>query len=241
MSHDNNNNSNSNNYDDDSSKPSLRPERPIVIADVLDTLVRDPFFNGMASYFNFDSMDQFMQAKAPGVWIQFEKGLITESQLAQQFFKDGRPVDIQQLKTFLKQSYQLLPGVDHMLNHLRHANIQVHTCTNYPIWAQLIEQSIGLNAKFGVKWSFISAIYGIRKPDPQVYQKVAELAGVRLSSCIFVDDRDVNCHAASETGMHAIKFTTAQDCQHQLEHILSKYHNITVDFSKRIDELDTET
>lgn len=197
--------------------------RPIIVTDVLDTLVIDPFFNGMASFFNFDSMQQLMDAKTPGVWIDFELGLINETQLAEQFFKDRRHVDIKLLKQFLKNTYQLIPGVNIMLDRLRRAQIEVHVCSNYPIWADLIEESVGLSSRFGVQWTFVSARHGIRKPDLRAFSLVAQLAGVDMSSCILLDDREKNCQAAQDAGyLAAIHFENTEQVCRQLETILSQ-------------------
>lgn len=197
--------------------------RPVIISDVLDTLVVDPFFNGMSSFFKFESMKQFTDAKSPNVWIDFELGRISEKEVGEQFFQDGRLVDINELKMFLKSSYRLVPGVDNLLNGLRRAKIEVHICSNYPIWASLIEDAVGLNSKYGVKWTFVSAQHGVRKPDKRAFAITAQLAGVDMSSCILLDDREKNCLAAIEAGyMTAIRFENAQQVCNRLETILSR-------------------
>lgn len=206
-----------------------RDQTPVIVTDVLDTLVVDPFFNGMASHFSFDTLQQLIDAKTPQTWIDFEIGLIDEHQLARSFFKDSRPVDLDALKKFLLQTYKLLPGIDHMLTQLRLRHIPMHACTNYPQWTHLIEQAVKLNADFGVHWTFVSGAQGIRKPDLRVYHKVAQLAAAEISNCIFIDDRAKNCAAAEQAGMIPILFTSADDCQQQLKTILSRF-DVHIDF-----------
>lgn len=197
--------------------------RLVVIADVLDTLVIDPFHNGMASHFKFDSFEQFLKAKTPNAWVNFELGLIDEIEFARTFFKDGRTLDVDQFKHFLRNTYQLIPGVSAMLNTLQQANVDVHVCSNYPVWATLIEESVGLESHFGVKWTFVSAHHGVRKPDKLAFTSVANLAKVPVSSCVLLDDKESNCQAAIDAGFFAaVHFRNAPDTSQQLEHIFSK-------------------
>jgi putative hydrolase of the HAD superfamily len=55
-----------------------------------------------------------------------------------------------------------------------------------------------------------SAFVGLRKPDPAIYTLTLErLGGVAAERCVFVDDLDVNCDAARELGMTAVRFENA--------------------------------
>lgn len=198
-----------------------RARPPIIVSDVLDTLVVDPFFNGMAAHFGFENFSDFVSAKTPDVWVNFELGHINEEQLAEQFFKDHRPVNLPEFKNFLKQSYHLVPGIDMLLNTLREANLEVHLCSNYPMWDDLIEESIQLNARYGARWTFVSGKEGVRKPDASAYQRVAAKAGVQLSSCILLDDRKTNCEGALDAGyLAAIHFRDAKQAASDLAEVL---------------------
>jgi putative hydrolase of the HAD superfamily len=60
-----------------------------------------------------------------------------------------------------------------------------------------------------------SAFVGMRKPEPEIYRLTLErlrahdpdaLGDLEFSECAFVDDVEVNCTAARELGIHAIRF-----------------------------------
>jgi putative hydrolase of the HAD superfamily len=52
-----------------------------------------------------------------------------------------------------------------------------------------------------------SAFVGTRKPERQIYELTLErLGGVRAEQCLFIDDSDVNCEAATELGMTAVHY-----------------------------------
>ena len=55
-----------------------------------------------------------------------------------------------------------------------------------------------------------SAFVGLRKPDRAIFElTLAWLGGVAPERCVFVDDLDVNCEAARELGMAAVRFESA--------------------------------
>jgi putative hydrolase of the HAD superfamily len=51
-----------------------------------------------------------------------------------------------------------------------------------------------------------SAFVGMRKPDPRIYELTLERLGSMAGDCVFLDDLDVNCQAARELGMAAVRF-----------------------------------
>ena len=51
-----------------------------------------------------------------------------------------------------------------------------------------------------------SAFVGMRKPDPRIYELTLEQLGRQAADCVFVDDLEVNCEAARELGMAAVRF-----------------------------------
>lgn len=61
-----------------------------------------------------------------------------------------------------------------------------------------------------------SAFVGMRKPEPEIYRLTLErlrehdpngLGDLEFSECLFIDDFEVNCAAARELGIHAVRFS----------------------------------
>jgi putative hydrolase of the HAD superfamily len=55
-----------------------------------------------------------------------------------------------------------------------------------------------------------SAFVGLRKPDPAIYRLTCDRLGVAPERCLFVDDIEVNCTAATELGMAAVLFRSSE-------------------------------
>lgn len=62
----------------------------------------------------------------------------------------------------------------------------------------------------------VSGEVGLAKPDPAIYQLVAERAGMPLDRLAFIDDSIANVAAAAALGMHAIQFTGAEQLRKDL-------------------------
>jgi len=74
--------------------------------------------------------------------------------------------------------------------------------------------------KFGVIGEFdavyYSGRYGIRKPDPRIFEIVLRDLDARPRDVIFFDDVEANVAAARKLGIRAIKFESAQQAEKAL-------------------------
>ncbi|VAH94380.1 unnamed protein product [Triticum turgidum subsp. durum] len=210
-----------------------RPRKmPVLLFDVMDTVVRDPFYHHIPSFFQFStrpyslflslvyrypfimSMKELLESKHPTSWSEFEMGLINEGQLAEKFFNDGRSFDLEGLKACMVRAYEYVDGVEDILCSLKQNNYEVHAFTNYPVWYQLIEEKLKLS-KY-LSWTFCSCHIGIRKPSPDFYLHAVDHLNIDPGNCIFIDDRMVNIEAALSVGMVGLHFKNAEALKNDL-------------------------
>ncbi|KAH1234986.1 Flavin mononucleotide hydrolase 1, chloroplatic [Glycine max] len=154
---------------------------PILLFDIMDTLVRDPFYQDVPAFFGM-SLKELIDCKHPTAWIEFEKGL----------------------KSCMRSGYSYIEGSEQLLLSLKQNNYEMHAFTNYPIWYQLIEDKLKLS-KY-LSWTFCSWAFGKRKPDTEFYKEVVRHLKVDPTNCIFVDDRQKNVEAAIEVGIRGVHF-----------------------------------
>nr|AFK41397.1 unknown [Lotus japonicus] len=176
---------------------------PILLFDIMDTLVRDPFYEDVPAFFGM-SFKELIDCKHPTAWLEFEKGSIDEMELARIFFKDGRDFDLEGLKTCMRNGYSYIDGIEQLLFTLKQNNFEMHAFTNYPTWYQLIEDKLKLSTY--LSWTFCSCTHGKRKPDTEFYMEALRHLKVDPASCIFVDDRKRNVEAATEVGIRGVQF-----------------------------------
>ncbi len=65
-----------------------------------------------------------------------------------------------------------------------------------------------------------SAVEGLRKPDPRIYELVLDRLGVEAPASVFLDDLGINLKPARAMGMTTIKVTDPDDALAELEQAL---------------------
>ncbi|KAK1289732.1 hypothetical protein QJS10_CPB18g00456 [Acorus calamus] len=195
------------------SKVQSHRKLPILLFDVMDTLVRDPFYQDIPAFFRMP-MKELLETKHPTAWVEFEKGLINETELTKKFFKDGRHFDLEGLKDCMRKGYYYIDGIEPLLHNLKQNSYEMHAFTNYPTWYLMIEEKLRLSDY--LSWTFCSCTIGKRKPEADSYQEVLHHLGVEPSSCVFIDDRIANVEAARNAGMVGIHFKNAVSLRERL-------------------------
>jgi hypothetical protein len=95
----------------------MAPCPRVVLWDLMDTLVRDPFFTHMAPHFGL-SFEALLRQKHPTAWRDFELGAIDEDAQYRSFFADGRAIDGPGLKRTMLDAYAWIDGVPELLREL---------------------------------------------------------------------------------------------------------------------------
>jgi putative hydrolase of the HAD superfamily len=85
--------------------------------------------------------------------------------------------------------------------------------------AELLVDRFALDGLFDTV--VISALVGLRKPDPAIYYLAAERAGVPPAACLFIDDKERNTAVAARVGMTAITFRSAGQLTQELRRRLA--------------------
>ena len=193
---------------------SPRSDEPVLLFDMMDTLVLDPFRDTFPDVLGM-SMETLTERARPGVWPDFERGRIDEAMLAARYFRDGTLLDVDRIKTALFGGYAWIEGIEPVLAELRDADVQMHVMSNYPAWYHPIEERLGVSRY--LPWTFVSCDTGRRKPDQDAFEYVAKSLDVEPRRLVLVDDREMNCEGARRAGMDAIRFTSATALRGELE------------------------
>ncbi len=83
---------------------------------------------------------------------------------------------------------------------------------------RLIENEYGLGDCFDA--IIVSALVGMRKPDPAIYRLTLERLQVAPQEAIFIDDMAENVQAAAALGIHAIQFESREALCSELSTLL---------------------
>lgn len=180
--------------------------RPVLLFDVMGTLVRDPFREDIPPALGM-SLDEVLAQKHSTAWVEFEYGDLTETEFLARFFADGRAYDQAKLIAAFENGYRLLDGIEPLLRELAAQKLRPQLLSNYPEWWQRIEARTQLS-RF-CDWKFVSCNTRHRKPDAEAFLHAARTLWVPPRDCLFVDDVEKNVAAAARLGMVARRFTDA--------------------------------
>lgn len=178
----------------------------VVLFDVMDTLVHDPFRHEMPAFFGM-TLEAMLREKHPRAWIEFELAERDEASFLRDFFADARAFDAEGFREAVFEGYRLLPGIEPLLRELSDRGVEMHAASNYPPWYRAIEDRTALSRY--VAWTFVSCEMAVRKPDDAYFHAMLRKLGANAQDCVFVDDQPRNCDAASKLGFDAIRFQGA--------------------------------
>ncbi|NOD36734.1 MULTISPECIES: HAD family phosphatase [unclassified Ruegeria] len=105
---------------------------------------------------------------------------------------------------------QKIEGTWQLLYRLKEQGTQVHAITNWSAetWPVGVGAHPELGDVFGV--TVVSGQEKLLKPQPEIFHRLCERAGLAPENCIFIDDGLHNVDGARAVGMDGIHFTTPQ-------------------------------
>ena len=65
-----------------------------------------------------------------------------------------------------------------------------------------------------------SGFEGVRKPEPEIYERTLSRLGLAATDCAFVDDLEVNVKAADALGLHGVWFQTTDQAVGELDRLV---------------------
>lgn len=183
-----------------------RTPTPILLFDIMDTLVVDPFFEQIPAYFGID-FQRLREITSHTDWVQFELGNIDETTFLDRVFTEDVDIDPHEFKRAFRHSYQWVEGMQNIVSQLHGHAYEIHAFSNYPVWYRMIDQKLCLS-EF-LSWSFVSCETGVRKPAPASYEHVLDVLEVPPDQILFVDNREANCEGARKFGIPSHVFEDA--------------------------------
>lgn len=159
-----------------------------------------------------------------GLWSRFERSEITPAEFATEFETAvsafGANADGQHFLEWFGQGFQPRKEMLDVVEALRdHVKLGVIT-NNISRDGESSRRTSGLNVHKLFPVVIESAIVGVRKPDPRIFEMCCEALGVTPPEAAFLDDLGVNLKGARALGMHTIKVDETLSAIAELEDVL---------------------
>jgi putative hydrolase of the HAD superfamily len=156
-----------------------------------------------------------------GAWARLERGELSLEEFCAPFEADcracGLEVDGVRMLAYIAGATVLRPRMLAAIRRLREHGLRTAALTNN--WRS--DRPRGPNPLADLFDVIIeSAIVGLRKPDPRIYQLVCEQLGVEPARTVFLDDIGRNLKTARALGMTTIKVDDPDDALRELGALL---------------------
>lgn len=140
-------------------------------------------------------------------WIQLDRGSISRTAAAEricgQLPPRLQPVALQLLENW-HDDIRPFAAMEQLCCRLQQAGYQLWLLSNAGLQFYDYCRSIGALRYFS--GTFVSADYGLLKPDPAIYTAFCNRFGLLPEQCLFVDDMPLNVEGALRAGMPGLVY-----------------------------------
>jgi putative hydrolase of the HAD superfamily len=169
-------------------------------------------------------INRVVMTTAPGgAWHRLERGELLVEAFVPEFEADclaaGQTVAVGPMMAAIQVESQPRPSMLAAIRALKERGLRVGALTNN--WAS-DETAADRAERMGLELrehfhAFVeSAVVGLRKPDPRIYQLACRELGVTPERTVFLDDIGANLKAARALGMHTIKVVAPEQALTEL-------------------------
>ncbi len=143
-----------------------------------------------------------------GPWSRFERSELTPAGFMAEFDRHVRPTGTAANgETFMQwfaNGFGPRPEMIAVVEHLK-GRVKLGAITNNVARDDPTERTSGVDTRTLFDVVVESAIVGVRKPEPRIYQMTCEALGVEPHQAVFLDDMGTNLKGAKALGMTTIK------------------------------------
>jgi len=181
----------------------------ILLLDLMDTLIVDPFFIFVKNLPN--GIKEFKSLVNINAYLDFELGLLSPDEYLEKFFYSAADeikasFSAKDFKSAILKTPIYKPGVKDFLE--KYSNkIDMFLASNYSIWVDIHIKNLDLHKH--LKGKFVSCNLGCRKPDAEYFSCILDnLKKIykpnEINKIIFIDDRKKNILSAQSANINSI-------------------------------------
>jgi len=156
-----------------------------------------------------------------GAWSRLERGELRVEEWIPAFERDcaeaGQKLSAGRMMEAIRSASEPRPRMIAAIRAIRARGLRVGALTNNWVADEPSENRLGLGLRELFDAYVESALVGLRKPDPRIYEHACRELGVSPEGAIFLDDIGANLKTARALGMHTIKVDSPEQALEELE------------------------
>lgn len=191
-------------------------------------VVFDSPFEAMAQYeaerhMPPGSINRVISETGPdGAWARNERGEVTLGEFLAGFQAEldaaGLDADAGELMARIREALRPRPAMFRAIRRIREEGLWAVAVTNNWREDDGTTSAVGLDRHFDEVIE--SAVTGMNKPDPRIYEMALEAVGCRAEEAVFLDDIGRNLKPAAAMGITTIRVTDPDEALTELESLL---------------------
>lgn len=177
----------------------------VVVFDVMDTLLRDPYREAheVATGLAFETIESVRPA---GAYHALERAEIDESTYWDTLRDAGISVDVDRFHTIRRAGYEWLPGMQELLREIA-ARYRVIIASNYPAeWIADVHTRFFRSIQAEVCGS---CELHVRKPSLEFYDRMVCWFDLEPATTVLIDDSEPNIEGAVAAGWQGVRYRDA--------------------------------
>jgi len=154
-----------------------------------------------------------------GAWASLERGELPMDEffalLAAEAAAEGFELDGTLLMQMIGRGFGPRPAMSRAITRIKESGLRTAALTNN--WPRPTDGVAAVNGDgLGFDVVIESAVVGLRKPDPRIYELVLRELDVEAAATVFLDDLGINLKPARALGMTTIKVADPDDALAEL-------------------------
>ena len=159
-----------------------------------------------------------------GAWSRLERGELRIEDWIPEFEREcaqaGQPLSAARMMEAIRAASEPRPRMIAAIRAIRARGLRVGALTNNWVAEEPSANRLGQELRELFDAFIESALVGLRKPDPRIYEHACRELGVQPEASVFLDDIGANLKTARALGMHTIKVDTPEQALAELESAL---------------------
>jgi putative hydrolase of the HAD superfamily len=176
------------------------------------------FMTNLPKEIDYKDKMEYVLYKSPEM-LDFKSGKISEEEFWNFATKElGIKVDLENIKTILKDSYEVNSEVLEYIRKIKEKGYISCVCSNnFPTRINSLEEKWGIRDLFDVK--VFSYEVGIMKPAKEIFQVLVDKTGVLPQEIVYSDDNESKLQGANELGINTFVYTDFERFVKRLEEL----------------------
>ncbi len=162
------------------------------------------------------------QAGSAGAWARNERGELDpdgfEAAFDAELADAGLSIRTPELMEAVHAAFRIRPAMLRAVSAVRERGLATAAVTNN--WVQASGGMLGEDVRSHFDVFIESAVVGVHKPDPRIYELALEALGADAADAVFLDDIGRNLKSAATLGITTIKVEAEDQAIRDLEAVL---------------------